>query len=388
PRSSRLGGAGESISGARFNERDERENRRSQLVELFGTGSLGTLGLDGLTREALRNPSPIARRLAFGKLLESMTVENAGEIREHLLAHGADGREWDDFHYSWGAIAGREALELAAASEEEDLSAVMSGWAAANPAEAMAMLDDLPDGMEGSRVQLAESLIAGLADHDLGMATEMALQLSAEGTVRGDRAIRSVAQEALRLGGAVEAATWAEALEDGPVKGAALDRVAGAYVRDDPEAAADWVSRFAEDDYAASAVAEVGEEWGEEDPTAAIGWLESLPEGSGQTRGFNSVLGEWEDQDPVAASEYLAEMAPSPQRDAAVSGFARGYARQDPEVAVAWASDISDPQLRQQSLTQVGRAYFRRDPEGARSWLETTDLPAEAREQITSGRRR
>ena len=389
-RNSRLRADGMDTSAARSSLKREGDDAagRGLINDLFGSYTAGAVGLDTLAEQAFRDPNPITRRLAFGQLLASMTPENAGQLREMLLTHGAEGAEWRDFNYSWGAIAGQEAFEFAAASKENDMAATMSGWAAANPTEAMAMLENLPENMAGSRTEIAEGLVSGLAARDLASATDLALRLGEDGTGQADRLIRAVAIEALRGGGPSEAALWAEGLPDGAAKGSAMNRIAGSFVREDPVAAAGWVERFAGEEYAARAVAEVGEEWGERDPTSAVGWLETLPSGKGQSDGFSSVLGDWEDRDPVAASEYLAQMPPSPQRDAAVSGFAQGYAWQDPQAAIAWAEDISDPSLREQSLTQAGQAYYRRDPENAKVWLESSGLSDESRNQVLNPQRR
>ncbi|NQX01970.1 hypothetical protein HQ447_15035, partial [bacterium] len=59
--------------------------------------------------------------------------------------------------------AGKDAFDHAAASKEEDLAATLTGWAAAHPSEALALLDKLPEAMRGQRDQLAESVVAGLA---------------------------------------------------------------------------------------------------------------------------------------------------------------------------------------------------------------------------------
>jgi hypothetical protein len=387
PGSSVRSGGFESDSPGRLRpNREESVNTRSDLDRLFGTTQ--GLGIEALIEKAFRDPNPITRRLAFSRLLESMTPENALALRERLVAMEAGGSEWRDFNYAWGALAGREAVEFAMNSKEEDLSAAMSGWASANPAEAIAMLNNLPEGMADNKAQLAESVIAGLADHDLAMATDLAVKLASEGIGNADNLIRTVANEAIRTGGAAGAAAWATSLADGPLKGAAMQRVAGSYVRQNPEEAASWVAQYASEDFAQRAIAEVGGEWGERDPVNALGWLESLPATSGQANGFRSLFGDWEDTNPVAASNYLSQMPPSPQRDAAVSGFARGYAWQDPQAALAWAQDISDPALRQQSLTQVGQAYIRRDPEGARAWLPNSGLPPESQQEVLTGRRR
>ncbi|MGB6221484.1 hypothetical protein [Haloferula sp.] len=374
--------------GTKLTRNSGSASERSPVIDLFGSLSANGAGLNALAEQAFRDPNPITRRLAFGQLLASLTPENAGEIRDLLVANRAGGDEWRDFHYSWGAISGREAVDFAAKSGEQDMEATMSGWASANPAEALSFLDNLPEDLAGSRTEIAQSIVAGLADRDLGSATDLVMKLAADGVEGADRMIEVVAFEALRSGGPSEAAAWATTLADGSVKGAAMNRIAGAYVREDPQAAAAWIENFAAEDYAARAVAEVGEEWGERDPTSAVSWLETLPAGQGQSSAFREVLGDWEDTDPVAASQYLSNMPPSPQRDAAVSGFARGYAWQDPQAAIAWAQDISDPALRQRSLTEAGQAYYRRDPESARAWLENSGLPPEAQQQVLERRRR
>lgn len=136
--------------------------------------------------------------------------------------------------------------------------------------------------MAGQRAELAESLIAGVADHNLAMATQLAIQFAAQGMGNPDRLSRALATEALRTGNPAEAATWAAGLPDGPVKSAAMDRIAGAYVRSNPEEAARWIGQHAGESYAQRAVAEVGREWGQRDPVNALGWLETLPASGGQ----------------------------------------------------------------------------------------------------------
>lgn len=373
---------------ARLGERVAGAGSASELEKLFGSAALAAGGIDELALEAFDNPNPVARRLAFGRLLAEMTPENASEIREQLVELGADGDQWRDFHYSWGAIAGREAFDNAAETDERDLDATLTGWAAANPNDALAMLENLPEDMQGQRERLAESVVTGLADTDPTLATSLVLQMAAEGSDRADNMIRTVANEMLRGGDVAAASRWSENLPDGPVKGAAMDRVAGSFVREDPEAAAAWIETYADSDYAARAVAEVGGEWAERDPQSAVSWLEGLPEGNGRNSGMSSAFGDWEDSDPTAASEYLASLSPSPMRDSAIAGFSQGIAWQDPQSALAWAQDISDPGIRERSLTQVGQAYFRRDPEGARAWLESSGLSPEAREQVVNPRRR
>jgi hypothetical protein len=347
-------------------------------------GRIASSNLDSLAEQALRDPNPITRRLAFSRLLESLTPENAEAIRSKLVDLGADGDQWRDFHYSWGAIAGKAAFDHAAASDEPDLAATMTGWAAANPAEALAMLANLPAEMQGQRDELTASVVSGLAHHDRSMATDLVLKLGQEGNGRAGSLMELVARETLRNQGPEAASQWAESLPDGSLKGTAMARIAESYARKDPLAAAQWAQRFASEDYASRTIEQIGGRWAENDPVAAVNWLETLPPGNGQMAGLRTAFGDWEDRDPAAAGEYLVAMPPSAQRDSAVSGFATGYAWQNPQLAIAWAQDIRDPALRQSSLTRAGQAFFHRDPENARAWLETSGLPPETQQQIAN----
>jgi hypothetical protein len=391
PASSRLAGrspdSGVESLPTRRGDRRAAKRDSSQLGRLFGAVMPTDGDLDALAEQALRDPNPITRRLAFARLLESMTPENAGSIRAQLVALGADPDQWQDFHYSWGAIDGKAAFDHAAETPERDLAITMTGWAAANPAEALALLDNLPEKLRGKRDELTASVVSGLAHKDRGSATDLVLRLGQEGNGRAGNLMEIVANEALRAEGPEAASRWSESLPDGPLKGAAMSRVADAYARTDPEAAARWAQGFAGESYGALAVEQIGGRWAQSNPVAAVGWLESLPAGNGQTTGLRNAFGDWEDRDPIAAGEYLMKMPPSDQRDSAISGFATGYAWQNPQVAIAWAQDIRDPALRESSLTRAGQAYFQRDPDNARSWLADSGLSEKARQQVLSGHR-
>ena len=365
------------------------ENRSdSELSSLFGNVVSAAGGLDALAAQALKDPNPITRRLAFAKLLEALTPENAQEIRSQLVTLGADGDQWNDFHYSWGALAGKAAFDHAAGSSERDLAITMTGWAAANPSEALALLDQLPEEMQGQRDELTASVVSGLTHHDRGMATDLVLRLGRAGNDRAGNLMEIVATETLRTQGPEAASQWSESLPDGPLKGTAMSRIADAFVRKDPAAAAEWAQKFASEDYGARTIERVGGAWAQSDPVAAVGWLEGLPPGNGQNAGLRNAFGDWEDRDPAAAGEYLLAMPQSPQRDSAISGFAMGYAWQNPQLAITWAQDIQDPVLRQTSLTRAGQAFFRRDPDAAQVWLDSSGLPEEARQQIANSNNR
>jgi hypothetical protein len=73
----------------------ERGARRSEslpeglLAKLFASRAASRGDMLALAEEAARDPNPITRRLAFTRLLESLTPENALAVRNQLAALGS-----------------------------------------------------------------------------------------------------------------------------------------------------------------------------------------------------------------------------------------------------------------------------------------------------------
>ena len=377
--------AGGSSPAGRDRTRSLREKTglsESPLNKLFGSKSAANH--DDLAFQALRDPSQITRRLAFSKLLEAMTADNVDQIRAQLVELGAEPDQWRDFNYSWGAIAGKSAFDAASATKEQDLNDTLAGWAAANPKDAMAVLDNLPPELESQRDGLTRSLIAGLADTNRTLAADLVLRLSREGNKDAPGLMEIVARETVRADGAAAASRWSESLPNGPLKGAAMNLIADEFSRRDPVAAAAWAQVHASEDYASRAIERIGGQWAGQNPQAAVGWLESLPTGTGQTAGIKAAFNNWEDSDPAAASNHLLSMPSSPLRDTSISGFADGYAWQNPSLSIQWADSIENPGLRERTITRVGQIYLRQDPTAGRAWLESSKLAPEIKQRITN----
>jgi hypothetical protein len=340
--------------------------------------------IDALTKEALNDPNPLTRNLAFSKLLASMTPENVGMLLESLKTNRANGDQMRLFLYAWGAMDSAGALAHADTLEGRDkarfLNETIPGWASKDPQGAIGWLAQQPEGEETNR--LRANLVGGLADHDIGLATSYVLERARANDPQAAAFMQTVAGEEIRKNGPAAATAWGESLPEGPLKGGALDQIAGAWVQQNPEAAAAWATKFAQTDYGARVVEEVGDEWAERDPKAAVAWLGSLTEGPARAEGTYSALREWTRRDPTAASQYLASMPQSASKDSAVSGFARSLAYEDPESAIIWARTITDEKSRVQTLTRAGQAWFRRDPNAATTWLQSAQLPADAQKAI------
>ncbi|MFP6881520.1 MAG: hypothetical protein VCA34_11245 [Roseibacillus sp.] len=341
-----------------------------------------------VAKEAFRNGNPLVRRRAFDRLLENLTADNAKDMLVHLKENRVGSDQWRDFHYAWGTIDGKAAVEHAAKSEDRDLSYTMAGWASTYPEAAIAHLNNLPEEDKRYSRHLQEALVGGMADSDTARATDYVLQLANEGNDRANHLFGVVTREVVGNLGIEGAAQWSQSLPDGDLKGAALDSVAHSFTNRDPEAAAQWVEQFAGQSFADRAIEEVGDEWAERDPVSAVNWLESLPEGRGQQMGLSSAYGEWAQRDPVAAGDRLAAMPRSQQRDSAISGYANTLSYRDPAAAIRWADSIAQDSVRNRTLTRAGQQLYRRDAKAARAWVATSGLPPEAQQAVLNPPRR
>jgi hypothetical protein len=376
------------------------ETKADASKEISRPAELTQQDIRALGEKLKQSRNPIEQRLAFSKLLEGLTQENALLVREqitHLDHHSAEFRE---FHYAWGAIAGAEATLFGAETEEDDMSPALAGWANASPSEALAWFDNLDmkndpafDSLlkernlkpEALRNHLMRGLVHGLASTDPDKAIAYVTGQTEAGNKAAYGMIHTIAESVLRTDKPAEAAQWADSLPEGPVRNIAMRRVADRYVDDDPRAAAEWAAQYPDN---AGVIAEVGENWANRDPQAALEWLTTLPEGEGQHAGMQQAMREWTNEDPAAASEYLATMPASQAKDAAIMGFTRRLAYEDPAAAITWAETVSTTEGRTAALEIVGRNWARKNPQAAAEWATSSGLPENVQQAIINPERR
>ena len=363
------------------------------------TGALTEQDIESLGERFRTAASPVERRLAFSRLLEGLTADNALQIREqiaHLHHHSAEFRE---FHYAWGAVAGEEAAMFGASTEEDDMAPALAGWAGSDPDAALTWFKNLD--MENDedfdpllkerkipadnlRHHLMRGLVDGLADADPKFASDFVVAMVEDGNKRAAHLMHGVAQEYLRRSETQEAVRWAESLPEGEPRSVALHRLANGYASRDPKAAAEWVEKFSGSDqnYLGGVVGEVGATWAREDPEAALDWIASLPERHGQKAGMRRTFGEWAHRDPTQASDYLNNMPASAAKDSAIQGFTGRLAWENPQAAITWAESISSEQARTEAIIGAGRAWVKKDAAAAADWAVSAGLPEKVQEAI------
>jgi len=399
-----LGGGSQSSASSTLLVRSSANSETETEIELSSEASHGTTlteqDIRALGEKLRQSPNPIDKRLAFSKLLEGLTKENALLVREQIARLDHRSAEFREFHYAWGAIAGAEAALFGADTAEDDMSPALAGWANANPSEALAWFGNLdlhndpafesllkernlkPEALHN---HLMRGLVQGLASADPDKASEFVIGQTKAGNKAAYGMISTVAESVLRTGEPAEAAQWADSLPEGHVRSLAMRRVADRYVDEDPEAAAAWASQYPDN---AGVIAEVSENWASREPQAALEWLTTLPEGKGQHAGMHQAVREWTDEDPAAASEYLTTMPTSPAKDAAIMGFTRRLAYEDPAAAIAWAETVSTNEGRTAALATIGRNWARKDPQAAAEWVASVGLPESVQQSIRNPERR
>lgn len=334
-----------------------------EVSSLLGShGPLSEIDIEQLGKILKNDNDPISRRLAFARLLEGLTVENAMLAREQIAHYPDRSSEFLEFHYAWGGIAGEEAVMNGPKTPKRDMAATLAGWAGADPDAALAFFKDLPKDSRYIHNELVGGMVHGLANHNLDVAASFIFDIAGEAQNPRDfiGLVDIVGAKVLQSMGPGQAARWAESLSDtqnGRMQAMMMDRVA--------------------------------HQWAGRNPTEAVTWFESLGASQGKSQGISAAYGQWGARDPEAASQYLYNLPNSSDKNFAINGFISGLAHSDPETAVIWAAEIeNDPGMRQAAMVRAGQHYFRQNRDSAMNWLAESGLPEEAIEQVTTPQRR
>ena len=129
--------AGESATGSKSIGKDEVTRMLAEKI------TLSEADIDELGQTFRKSSDPVAQRLAFSKLIQGLTADNALLIREQIEHKDHRSAEFQEFHYAWGAVAGVDAVIFGVDTKEDDMKPALAGWAGASPQEAMAWIEGL-----------------------------------------------------------------------------------------------------------------------------------------------------------------------------------------------------------------------------------------------------
>jgi len=296
---------------------------------------------------------PIERRLAFSEMLKNLTPENARLMRENIAHLPQDSAEFREFHYAWGAIAGKEAITHGKDTPKRDMAASLAGWAASDPTSALAYFNQLTPQEQSSGTHMKWGAAFGLADADPQLAAKFAAERFKNGDKEAPKMIHIAASAVLRSGDREEATDWAANIPEGTLQNQAFERLAGEYAK--------------------------------EDPASTVEWAIDLPQGDGKNHAIGTSFHHWAGRSPEEAAAAIASV-PAADRDAATYGYATRVVHDDPAIGVEWATSISDPVARGSALIDTGRVFYRKDREAAQEWLSNANLPEKSVQKITGGK--
>lgn len=223
------------------------------------------------------------------------------------------------------------------------------------------------------------------------------------------------ALQAMARGGPMDAETANRLLSQaltGQARRAFLDRLAHAWVKQNPEAAADWANqlegsdrrhvfneilhRWADADPAAAAnyltrlptseqnlhlVHALANKWAERDQAAAMDWASAQTDPAKRERSMGGVVSAWSDTDPKAAADFAVSIESQFERNRVLEVAARRWASQDTAAAMAWAQGLPSAE-RQQATRAILREVAEDDPSRAAEIFQNiaASLPAEAQQ--------
>lgn len=335
-----------------------------------GTSSGGTVALEKILRE----PDPLRRINAFTAFLKNMTGAEAPAMLELMLDLSDAGVSMDTegplFLQAWGEKDGPGAIAVAMESRQkgkqgasgEDLSIIMSGWAASNPQEAVAWLQSLPaDKYPENRDKLMAGIASGWSAKDMDAAGRWIESLPPTDAQGGMIDVLVKRINATR--GPESMQRWFEGIV--PTEGnaafrrRAFDEIGERLARTDVTRAVDWLDQHADLPGAASGPAAftILSTWAEQHGSAAADWaLAHMETGKPESERtpLSAAVSAWAEKDPNAVGQWLSTKTGQPGYDRAAAAFSFTIQETDAESAFAWAGTIQDSKLRKERRITTG----------------------------------
>ncbi len=201
------------------------DSNKGTIADLLGKRrslSDDAIAILGQRFKDARNPTE--GRLAYARLLEGLSIENALMIREQLLHLDEKSTEFREFHYAWGEIADKKAVLHGAETPERDLAVTLAGWARANPQEAKTWVESVRDSERFNQADLEYGIAHGLALTDPEAAGAYLAAIAENGdSDHTGKALGMVLGKLIQADGYAQTAAWAQSLSDNSaIKGMAL----------------------------------------------------------------------------------------------------------------------------------------------------------------------
>jgi len=279
---------------------------------------------------------------------------------------------------------------------EGGVDAALKALAAKDPKAALQWIKDNPGTASSSAAQQRyAAAIAGYA------ATDPAGALAAINTLSDssprDRQLKSAATQALAdtltgQGQYTQAADLFNQLPAGQTRTDAYSQLAQRWAETSPQDAATWVAGLTGDPaLRTSASMQVVKAWAANDPAAAATWaaqqdLQNADPNATAANGqlLASAIQNWAGYDLDGPGQFLNQLPASPAKDSSVAIFAMRSSSEDPQGAMQWVGSITDNQTRMGATVGVALQWMQQDQASFNNFLSTTNTVDDQTKQMLS----
>lgn len=179
-----------------------------------------------------------------------------------------------------------------------------------------------------------------------------------------------------------EATAWGAGLPLGGARDVVIAKLATLNARKDPATAAgylDGISEGVAKDEARVAVAYL---WTVKDPAMTSKWVSQFPEGAAREQALTQLVRTWAPAKPEEAAAWLQTLPDAPSTDLAVGTFSTTLLEDYPDMAFSAARSISNEPMRNAQLEQVVAAWAHADAAAARLFITQSPLPDELKQKL------
>jgi hypothetical protein len=265
--------------------------------------------------------------------------------------------------------AGREALE-----------SVLGVWADGHLDEAIAWVDQMPEGKARENARLHVALEAARTEPETAVALASDLPASPE---RDEMILHTASQWAVN--DPESASAWVREFEEGSLRDSVAAMIATAWGESNPAAAAKLAMEGlpagkAQNDVLVGIV----QRWAQQDPVAVAAWVGRFPEGALRTAAMENFVKLWAQSDPLPAGNWLNTLPPGASRNNALRAYSEQRAPVSPRDAATWASAITDARMRNAQLETIAKTWLQSDRPAALAWISKAQFPQQVRNRILS----
>jgi len=305
-------------------------------------------------------------RQGMASILEVQDDENSSELmnelKERLLSNLAGENP-------------REAAALAMAHGDA-FEAVLTTWANRDLSQAIAWLEELPEGDARRRATISLSSEAIRTDPRSALRLAAGLPPSTE---REDLLNRATS-EWVNIAPA-EALAWVQQIDDPSTRSQLLAVAATALGEQDSAAAAQLALTSIEPGRAQNdAVVAIVQRWAQHDAASAAAWVAQFPVGELRDAAIENLVKLWPSS--TEAANWLKGLPSGSGRDAGLRAYAEQIAPLHPGEAADWAAGITNPQMQASQLERIVRNWMNSDSATASRWVRSASLTPNIRQRL------